>query len=211
MFPIADGTVKLYGWDQLFGTSTSIQDNPERCEEFRDGLRGGSDQPKNTKDDGEARHVFWSIEGTYIHHHYVEPGVKLHVPKEESFSMPLRYIDFIRRTHTTLDVLQESRMDDYGNHDGDRNLSESWTGLRSSQCKMENLYRRRCVVRGAADKKFKQLPDLVHLWPEMWSGMSKSSTTKGKAAAGCRGTEAGRCAKVERHLFLTIWAKRKLS
>ena len=50
--------------------------------------------------------------GIYIDRHHVESGVKLYVTGEEAFPIPLRYIDVIRRTHTTLDVLQESRTDD---------------------------------------------------------------------------------------------------
>ena len=36
----------------------------------------------------------------------------------------------VMRTNTTLDVLLESRFDDYWNVDGDRSLSEPWTGFR---------------------------------------------------------------------------------
>ena len=46
--------------------------------------------------------------------HHVEPRVQLYVPKEESFPIPLQYIDVTRTKHTNLDVLQES--DDCGGH-----------------------------------------------------------------------------------------------
>ena len=39
------------------------------------------------------------------------------------------YIDVTRATHTALDVLQESRIDDCWNIDGSRDLSDSWTGF----------------------------------------------------------------------------------
>ena len=44
-------------------------------------------------------------------------------PREESFPIPLQYIDVSRTTHTNLDVMQESRIDDYWNTDGSRDLS----------------------------------------------------------------------------------------
>ena len=44
-----------------------------------------------------------------------EPRVQLFVPKEETFSIPLKYIDVARSTHTDLDVMQEKRIDDYWN------------------------------------------------------------------------------------------------
>ena len=53
--------------------------------------------------------IFLSMSGNFKNRHRVEPGVKLYVPTEESFPTPLRYIDVIRRTHTSLDVLQENR------------------------------------------------------------------------------------------------------
>ena len=41
----------------------------------------------------------------------------------------MRYIDVVRRTRTTLDVLLESHVDDNWNVDGDRNLSEPCAGF----------------------------------------------------------------------------------
>ena len=48
---------------------------------------------------------FWSISGNFIYRHHVEPRVNLYVPKEESFPLPLRYIDVTRTTDTSLDVI----------------------------------------------------------------------------------------------------------
>ena len=54
---------------------------------------------------------------------------KLHTPREVSFRIPLWYFDVSRATHTTLDVMQESRVDVYWNIDGSRDLSDSWSGF----------------------------------------------------------------------------------
>ena len=71
-------------------------------------------QPTESKDDVEARPDFWSIQGDFIYRHHSEPRVQLYVvPKEETFPMPLRYMDITRSAHTNLDVLQEKRIDDY--------------------------------------------------------------------------------------------------
>ena len=51
------------------------------------------------------------------------------MPKEETVSIPLKYIDVTRSTHTDLDVMQEKRIDDYWNVDENRSLSDSWTGF----------------------------------------------------------------------------------
>ena len=49
----------------------------------------------------------WSITGDFIYRHHVEPRVKLDVPREESFLIPLKYNDVTRTTYTSLDVLLE--------------------------------------------------------------------------------------------------------
>ena len=80
-------------------------------------------------DAGEAINDFWSMSGNFIYRHHVEPRVKLYSPREESFPIPLKYIDVSRTTRTNLDVMQERRIDDYWNIDGSRDLSDSWTGF----------------------------------------------------------------------------------
>ena len=75
----------------------------------------------------EATNDFWSMSGIFIYCHHVEPRVKLYSPREESFPIPLKYIDVSRTTHTNLDVKQEKRIDDYWNIDGSRDLSDPWT------------------------------------------------------------------------------------
>ena len=59
----------------------------------------------------------------------MEPRVKLYMPKEESLPIPMKYVDVTRTTHTARDVLLEKQMDDYWKEDGERELSDAWTGL----------------------------------------------------------------------------------
>ena len=48
------------------------------------------------------------------------------MPKEDTFSFPLKHIDVARSTYTDLDVMQEKRIDDHWNVESNRNLSDSW-------------------------------------------------------------------------------------
>ena len=82
-----------------------------------------------TSDAGEAKSDFWSMSGNFTFRHHVEPRVKLYSPREESFPIPLKYIDVSRTTHTNLDVKQERHIDDFWNIDGSRDLSDYWTGF----------------------------------------------------------------------------------
>ena len=131
IFPIADGRIKTPGGDQELRTSTLIRPRPSRGEGHVDFLgesEGSFPQPHDSLPvAGEAINDFWSMSGSFIYRHHVEPRVKLYSPREESFPIPLKYIDVTRTTHTNLDVKQEKRIDDYWNIDGSRDLSDPWT------------------------------------------------------------------------------------
>ena len=133
IFPIADGRIKHFGGDQDLRTSTSIRHRPIQGESHLDflGESEGSLPPPNDSfpDAGEAMNDFWSTSGNFIYRHHVEPRVKLYSPREESFLIPLKYIDVSRTTQTNLDVKQEKPIDDYWNIDGSGDLSDPWTGF----------------------------------------------------------------------------------
>ena len=112
IFPVADGRMKFVGGDQELRTSTLIRDHPIRGEDKRDflGESEGSPPPlpqDSLPDAGEARNDFGSVSGNFIFRHHVESRVILHSPREESFPIPLKYIDVSRTTQTNLDVKQE--------------------------------------------------------------------------------------------------------
>ena len=109
----------------------------------------------------------------------MEPRVKLYVPREESFPVPLKCIDVTRATNTSLDVMLQKDIDDYWNVDGDRELSDTWTGSTKIHCigwkppegytwSWERLTRKQTTSR----------PDTV--WPEIWKDMSDASKRKEK-------------------------------
>ena len=183
VFPVADGRIKFAGGDQELRTSTLIRDHPIRGERQRDFLgesEGSPPPPQDSLPDAdEAINDFWSKSGNFKNRHHVEPRVILYVPTEESFPVPLKYIDVSRTTRTNLDVMQEHRIDDYWNIDGSRDLSDSLTGFtqftpleeKPPDGKMwsgERLTRKQLTSR----------PD--HLWPELWEKMGKNAKLKEK-------------------------------
>ena len=131
IFPIADGRIKLLGGDQDLRTSTLIRQRSIRGESRFDFLgesEGSLPPPHDSFPDAiEAINDLMSMSGNIIYRHHVEPRVKLYSPREESFLVPMKYIDVSRTTHTNLDVKQEKRIDDYWNIDGSRDLSDPWT------------------------------------------------------------------------------------
>ena len=133
ILPIADGRIKTPGGDQELRTSTLIRHRPTQEESNIDFLgesEGSLPQPQDSLlDAGEAINDFWSMSGNFIYRHHVEPGVKLYSSREESFLIPMKYIDASRTTRTNLDVKQEKRIEDFWNIDGSRDLSDSRTGF----------------------------------------------------------------------------------
>ena len=126
-------TNKFIGGDQELRTSTLIRDHPIRGEGQRDSLGESEGSPLSPPQDSSCEAIndfVVHVRKLHIpHRHHVEPRVKLYSPRQESFPIPLKYIDVSRTTHTNLDVVQESRIDDYWNIDGSRDLSDSWTGF----------------------------------------------------------------------------------
>ena len=116
------------------------------------------------------------------------------------------YIDVTRAAHTTSDVMQESRIDDYWNIDGSRDLSDSWTGftqftlLKEKPPEGYTWSGRRLTKRQATSR-----PD--YLWPEICKDMSKNSNLK-EAKLGNRETEARQYQKAERYLLQWPWGRR---
>ena len=102
---------KTLGENSVWEHTPSTRERPERGEE-QEILRGTSNelhsptllQEDLTLADEEAKNDVWTITGEFIHRHHVEPRVKLY---EESFPIPLKYIDVTRTTYTSLDVMLE--------------------------------------------------------------------------------------------------------
>ena len=119
------------------------------------------------------------MSGNFIFRHHGEPRVKLYSPREESFPIPLKYIDVCRTTHTNFDVKQERHIDDYWNIDGSRDLSDYWTGFTQFSVLEEKpsdgfLWSGWRLTR----KQLTSRPD--HLWPELWEKMGKNAKLKEK-------------------------------
>ena len=158
IFPAADGRIKTLGGDLGLRTSTLIRHRPIQGESDIDFLEEGSLPPDDSfPNTGEAINDFWSMSGSFIYRHHVEPRVKLYSPREESFPIPLKYIDVFRTTHTNLDVMQEGRIDDYWNIDVSRDLSDYWIGF-TQLILLEEKPPDGYVVREETDEKTSDAP-----------------------------------------------------
>ena len=161
-----------------------VRDRPIQGESHIDflGESEGSLPPPRDSFSGacEAINDSWSMSGSFINRHHVEPRVKLYSPREDSFPIPLKHIDVSRTTHTNLDGKQERRIDDYWNIDGARDLSDYWTVFTQFTLleeKLPNGYM--WSGRRLTGKQLISSPD--HSWPELWEKMVKNAKLKGEA------------------------------
>ena len=170
----------MSGRDHGVRESTPRRDQPVRSEDLREDLQGKSEKNQlidETKEDAKAHNDCWLMEGYFIYHHHVEPRVQLYSPREESFPIPLKYIDVSRTTQTNLDVKQERRIDECCNIDGSRDLFDYWTGFIHfilSEEKPPDGYM--WSVGRLTRKQLTSRPD--HLWPEFSIKMRRSAQLK---------------------------------
>ena len=120
------------------------------------------------------------MSGNFIYRHHAELRVKHYLSREESFPIPLKYIDVSRTTHTNLDVKQEKRIDGYWNIDGPRDLSDPWTGFTQFTLLEEKppdgyVWSGKRLTR----KQLTSRPD--HLWPELWEKFGNERQAEGEA------------------------------
>ena len=157
-------------------TSTLVQHRPIQGDSHVDFLgesEGFLPPPHDSfLDAGEAINGFWSISGNFIYRHHV-----VYSSREESFLIPLKYIDVTRTTHTNLDLMQERRIDDYWHIDESRDLYDSWTGVTQFILLEEkptngHMWSGERLTR----KQLTSRPD--YLWPELWTKLGRNAQLK---------------------------------
>ena len=162
-------------------TNSEIPFSTVRSEDFSRELEGepGESHPTESTDEAEARADFWSIQGDFICLHYNEPRVHLYVPKEETFHIPLQYMDVTTSTHTVLDIMQEKKIDDYWNVDSCKHLSDFWRGFTKFTLLKEKPPKRIHVVQKRLTKiQTTTRPD--YAWPEVWTKIGQAAQNREK-------------------------------
>ena len=132
---------------------------------------------------------------------------KLYVPREESFPIPLKFIDVTRTTDTSLDVVLEKNIDDYWNVDGDRELSDTWTGFTRFTFLNEKTTGWIHMFRGETDKKTNDL-QARHFVARDFERYVRCVETQRKAKVGYRETRARQCQKITWYLLHWSWSWR---
>ena len=124
---MADGSAKLSGRDYEFQEPTLRRESTVKRESQRRISRrqGREFQPEETKDDEEIHKDM----GTSFIVIILNREFNYTCREKNHFLFHWNTLISSGQTHTDLDVAQEKRIDDYCNVDGNRNLSDSWTGF----------------------------------------------------------------------------------
>ena len=117
--------------------------------------------------------------GDFIYRHHVEPRVKLYSPREESFPIPLKYIEFIRSTHTDLGVAQENEFDDCWNVEGSSNLSDLWMGF-TRMTPLNETPPKGYMRSGERLTNIQTTSRPYHMWPDAWTRIGKAAQRREK-------------------------------
>ena len=70
----------------------------------------------------------WSVSGEFIFRHHEELRLKLYGTENETFPIPLKYVDVMRQTHTSICNVSEHIINGLCTEAKEVNLSEEWTG-----------------------------------------------------------------------------------
>ena len=60
--------------------------------------------------EGDRKEDSWSISRNFIYRHHDAPGTKLYIPHNETFPIPLTYVDVTRQTQTSINNAFENTM-----------------------------------------------------------------------------------------------------
>ena len=114
-----------------------------------------------------------------LNSNFNEPRVQSYVPKEETFPIPLKYIDVTRSTHIDLDVLQHKRIDDFWNVDSSRHLSNTWRGFTKITLLKEKPPKG-YMWSGRRLTKIQTTTRPDHVRPEVWTKNGKAAQNREK-------------------------------
>ena len=121
---------------------------------------------------GSTTEDSWSMSGEFIRRHHEELRLKFYDPDNETFPIPLEYVDVMRQTQTNINHVSEHTINDSCFEAKGVTLAEEWTATTRFQILRTRLLEgHKCVnVRPTKIQKTTR-PDSI--WPESWTPLFK--------------------------------------
>ena len=116
----------------------------------------------------------------------------------------MKYIDVTRTKYTSLDVLLENNIEDYWNIDGERELSDAWTGFTRFILLNEwppdgfSWSGVRCTRKQTTSR-----PDNV--WPDLMKHMSDAAKKKAKHRCAFEKPKLDNARQLRGIFFIVLW------
>ena len=125
--------------------------------------------------EGRKTEDSWSTTGIFfIYRHHEELRLKLYDPDHETFPIPLKYVDVMRQTQTSINNVSEHILNDKWTNANGVHLSEEWTGsTRFQTLRTWLLEGYKCAVESPTKIRKTTRPDST--WPEAWTQLSKET------------------------------------
>ena len=119
------------------------------------------------------------MSGNFIYRHHVEPRVELYSTREESFPIPLKYIETFPELRIRIWMSRRRKsIDNYWNIDGSRDLSDPWIGFTQL---LEEKPPDGYTWSGWRLTRKQLTSRQDHPWPELWKSMGKARQAEGEA------------------------------
>jgi len=120
---------------------------------------------------------FWTTNGTVVVRHHHVPRTNLLTPSDPECPLPTKYIDVTRKTYTSIETEAEKCVDDFWNVDGNKALSEEWTGKTIFEILHFPPKKNHYWVAGR-ETKIQETTRPGNLWPEVWDAMGDKKKKK---------------------------------
>ena len=139
-----------------------------------------------------------------MYRHHIELRVHLYVPKEETFTVPLKCIGVTWTIHTNLDVLQEKRIGDCWNLDENRSVSDSKKGRFTKFTLSKEKPPKGIRGPGKRLTKIQATTRPENVWPEVWTKIGKAAQKREKQEWADEQPQLDNARRL-RVIYLSIW------
>ena len=109
-------------------TQREKEKEKEEKHKLEDQLKAEKEEKQKQRDIQMRGEDFWTVNSSFITRHHKRPRFEKYVPTERDSPIPLKWLDVMRFTSTSLPEAGMRSIDDYWLEDRDESLDMEWTG-----------------------------------------------------------------------------------
>ena len=180
-FPVKELDIKQPGQTfqekRLWARKQRIKEKTER--EKQEEQQKDAQQQREHEEQMEQEQDEWKVNHMVLTRIHRKPRSRLFVPEDGDCPIPLKYLEYVRTTETTMDTREEKRIYDVWNTvtmegaEPDRELSGFWTGTTTFDIKQPQPQPGYTIVQGRPTKVRADSQRVPYMRTEEWERMSK--------------------------------------